>query len=206
VWGNGHNGNGNQGPPGNGGAPGGGNMPGWPAGYDSQAQIDPATYNTYLQQGIPWYRQQVSEPLVFIPADDRIATQPRMRSVTITNEAAGTEVLRFVQVDIPSTVYALSGAAATTDGSALPVGRVGRETFRVRFQHNVGDRLTPVTQLGDSIVGSAQFPAKIGGAGWVFDRGGTVEIGITPLIANLTVDITLWIIEIRGPSNYNPLT
>lgn len=191
------NGNGNGAPASNGG---------WPAGYDSQAQINPPTYNTFMQQGLQWYRQQVAEPLVFIPISDRIATQPRLRTITVTNQAANTEVNSFVQVDIPSTVYALSAAAATTDASALPVGRASLDTFRVRFEHNTGDRLTPTAGLGSAICGTAQFPAKIGGAGWVFDRGGTVLVGVTPLVANMTIDVTLWIIEIRGPSNYNPLT
>jgi hypothetical protein len=45
-------------------------------------------------------------------------------------------------------------------------------------------------------------PGEIGGTGYVIQPGAGVVLGITPLIANLRIDITLFCMEQRGPTNY----
>lgn len=183
----------------------GGSVPPWPPTHENaQAALNPPSYQAYAEQIPAWYREPVYEPRPFFPNQDNIAKQPRMRTVESLNEAANVEVLRFIQVDVPSIVYAWTGAAVDTTPAALPVGLASLDTFTVRFEHNAGDRLTPVAQLGSCVLGTAAFPALIGGAGWVFDRGGTITVAIVPLRASLRIDVTAWIIEVRGPVNYNP--
>jgi hypothetical protein len=151
----------------------------------------------------PWYREPVLEPRIFFPNDPTVARQVRYRAVTISNQTANTEVSQFVNFDIPSVVYAFSGSARKTDESALPVGLSPRDMFLVRFQHSsANDRLTPVAMIGSCVVGTAESPMLVGAAGYVFNRGGTLEIAITPLVASLRVDICVWVVEIRSQTNY----
>lgn len=181
--------------------------PNGPPGYDnSMAALDPPSAYGVLggQSGVKWYREPVYEPRIFFPNDAWTAKQIRWRAVGILNEAAGTEVVRFINIDIPSTVYAFTASAVDSTGAALPVGLDPRDTFLLRYAHNSGDRLTPDPTLGSCIAGDARFPALVGAAGWVFGRGGAVEVGITPLRANLRVAVCAWVVEIRSHTNYNP--
>lgn len=181
--------------------------PNGPPGYNNaQAALDPpAAYGTLGGQNVPWYREPVYEPRLFFPNDATTAKQPRLRTVECLNQPAGTEVPLFINVDIPSTAYAITATAVDTTGAALPVGLDPRDTFLVVFQHTSGaDRLTPQATLGSTVCGTAQFPALIGAAGWIFGRGGAVNVNITPLRTNLRINVCFWFIEIRSATNYNP--
>lgn len=177
-----------------------------PPGYNNaQADLDPpSAYGNLGGQKVDWYREPVMEPRVFFPNDRYTAKQIRWRGVTVLNQAANTEVISLVNIDIPSTVYAFTGAAVDTAAAALPVGLDSLDTFLVRFAHNSGDRLTPTPVLGSCVLGTGSFPALVGAAGWVFNRGGSVEIGITPLRTNMRITVTVWCVEIRSHQNYNP--
>jgi hypothetical protein len=183
-----------------------GRVPGapWPPNYENaQASLNPPTYEGFARDVPQWYREPVYEPRIFFPNSEHIAKQARIRSVSISNQPANTEVSQFINIDVPAVNYAISAAAIDTAGAALPAGLDPLDTFLVRFAHNSGDRLTPISQLGSCVCGSGAFPFLIGGAGWIFDRGGSLEVGITPLRANLRIDVTCWFIEILGPLNYS---
>lgn len=185
--------------------PAGGWGPNGPPTYDnSMAALDPpSAYGEIGGQKVPWYREPVLEPRVFFPNDLYTAKQIRWRSVVVENAAANTEVVRLINIDIPSTVYAFVGSARdTTNTIAYTDG--GRNDFLVRFAHNSGDRLTPQAAMGSCFCGDARFPALVGAAGWVFNRGGSIEVGITPLRDNMRIDVAAWVVEIRSHQNYNP--
>jgi len=185
--------------------PAGGWGPNGPPAHDNaMAALDPpSAYGQTGGQKVPWYREPVLEPRVFFPNDLYTAKQIRWRSVVVENEAANAEAIRLINIDIPSTVYAIVGAARDT-GAATQFNDGGRNEFLVRFRHNSGDQLTPQPALGTLFTGDARFPALVGAAGWVFNRGGSVEVGITPLRANLRIDVAVWCVEIRSHTNYNP--
>jgi hypothetical protein len=169
------------------------------------AALDPMNaYGADQAAKYEWYREPVYEPRVFFPNDLYTAKQIRWRTVTVTGQPANVEVVNFINVDIPSVAYAITGSAFETTGAGLPVGAGRRSVFLARYAHNSGDRLTPVAQLAENVCGTAQFPALIGAAGWVFNRGGSMEVGLTPLLANLRIDLTVWFVEIRSRQNYNP--
>ncbi len=90
-----------------------------------------------------------------------------------------------------------------SDGSALPNGMDPLDTFTVQWVHNTGDRLDTQPALASALIGTAKEPAIIGGNGWNFDRGGTIQALITPLRPNLRIDVCTWGIEVMGPVNYN---
>mgnify|MGYP003655989241 FL=1 len=185
--------------------PAGGWGPNGAPSYDnSMAALDPpSAYGEVGGQKVPWYREPVLEPRIFFPNDLYTAKQIRWRNVVVENEAIGTEIVRLINIDIPSTVYAFTGGARDTT-NVLQLNDGGRGDFLVRYAHNSGDRLTPTAGLGTLFCGDARFPALVGAAGWVFNRGGSIEVGITPLRANLRIEVAAWVVEIRSHQNYNP--
>ena len=122
---------------------------------------------------------------------------------TDTDYTVNGESIRRVQFDIPCRLIAINGAAFSTGvGNALPVGVDCRDTFLFRLEYTQGDKLHISQRLGSTVVGTAQRPGELGGVGFTINPGATVLLGITPLLANLRIDITLVCLEMRGPSNY----
>lgn len=143
---------------------------------------------------------QVYYPELFIP--ENAGVQPRDYVQELLNGVAAVEIVRPIQVDIPGTVYAMCGSAVDSTGAALPVGLDPLDTFLFRLEHNSGDRFTTAPTLGSTVLGRNGLPRLVGARGWMWDRGGTIRIGLTPLRANLRINIALWIIEFRGPQNF----
>lgn len=179
--------------------------PGWPpappTAQTAQAALQPPSTMERARQGLRWYRMPVYEPRPFFPEDPMVGIQPRRYTANITNSTINQEIVKLVQIDIPGTVYALTGAAFDTNALVS----LDNNTWLVRFEHSSGDRLDTNSALASCLVGSAQFPALIGGVGWNFDRGSTVRVGVTPLKSNMRIDVALWVIETRGPVNYGAL-
>lgn len=155
-------------------------------------------------QGNKWYRTPFYPTAPFVPFNPNVGTIVRHYSGGIVNQTAGTEVVVNVLFDIPCRLIAINGGAFTTDNSALPVGRNSLDTFLFRLAYTTGERLDISERLGSTVVGTAQRPGELGHAGWSMNAGSSVQLGITPLIANLRVDIVLVCLEMRGASNFAP--
>lgn len=180
----------------------------YPPGYQNmRASLDPPTTQQRADNpDVQWVREQVYEPTPWRPLNPFIGEQFRRYTADVVlNETANTEVPRIIQIDIPATLYGLTGAAVDSTGAALPVGLDPLDTFLVRFEHNNGDRIDTQAALGSAMLGTAKFPALLGGPAWHFDRGSSINIGITPLRSNLRIYVVAWMMEYRGPANYNPL-
>ena len=188
---------------GQGSGQGGGQAPpGWPPTLETgRALLDPPSMMQRAKNGVYYARQPVFEPRPWLAVDPGVGSQPRRYVTGITGEPANTEVISTIQIDIPGCIYALTGAAYDTVGNTS----AGLDQFLVRFEHSTGDRLDTIEALGSALLGTAQFPALIGGVGWNFDRGSTIRVGITPLVANLRIDVVCWMIEQRGPMNWGSL-
>lgn len=177
---------------------------GWPP-VDPTAAINPPTdWQRAQDPGIRWIKEQVYYPTPWMPVgkDNNIGQQFRWYAFTsVINAAANSTNLVSVQVDIPLSVYAITASATPSDGSALPNNLDPLDTFTIQFTHNTGDQLNTNPVLGSAICGTAKKPSLIGGIGWPFDRGGTPQASIVPLRAGLRIDVALWCIELRGPTN-----
>lgn len=122
---------------------------------------------------------------------------------TETDYTVGTEAIRTVQFDIPGMLIAVNGSAfSTATGNALPVGVTPRGCWYFRAEYTQGDRLIIDATLAENVVGTMERPGQIGGFGWMINSGANFVLGITPLIAALTIDVTLVVQEVRGPTNY----
>jgi len=149
-----------------------------------------------------WYRMAWFPTSPFFSTRPDVGYQPRFYSVEVLNAAAGTEVVSTIQFDLPCRVVAINGSSfSTAAGNTLPVGVGPRDSFMFRMEYTTGDRLHINSRIASLYVGTAERPGEIGGVGYTID-GGSVSIGITPLIANLRINIALHCVEMRGPRNY----
>lgn len=155
------------------------------------------------QQGVPeWYRMAWFPTAPFFSTRPDVGYQPRYYSGEVLNAAAGAETIVTIQFDLPCRVIALNGAAlSTAAGNALPIGVGPRDCFLFRMEYTTGDRLHINARIASLYLGIAERPGEIGGVGYTID-GGSVTIGITPLIANLRINFALHCVEMRGPRNY----
>jgi hypothetical protein len=143
----------------------------------------------------------------FYSTNPNVGYQTRFYSAgllsTDTDYAVNSESIRRVQFDIPCRLIAINGSSFSVgQGNALPVGVSSQDTFLFRLEYTQGDKLHISQRLGSTVVGTAQRPGELGGVGYTINPGATVILGITPLLANLRIDITLVCLEMRGPSNY----
>lgn len=191
-------------------------QPGFPAGYYDYRPEDARSAVTSMpamqdlgghQPGVPpWIRVPFYPTAPFTSTNPTVGQQVRFYSgALITGDAdyvVNTEAIRGVQFDIPCRLIAINGSARDTNTPANLTGLDPRDEFLFRLEYTNGDRLHITQRLGSTVVGRMGFPGELGGVGWTIDRGASVILGITPLRANLRIDITLVCLEIRGPSNY----
>lgn len=181
--------------------------------FMQQAQPGPVTREAVIRmptasemggQGpVPWIRYPYFPTAPFYSTDPNVGYQTRYYSVQVLNQTAATEVITTVQFDIPARLIAINAAAVDTAGAGLPVGMNSLDTFLFRLEYTTGDRLHINARLGSSVCGTAGQPGEIGGAGWTIDQGAAVITGITPLRANLRIEVTLVCLEMRGPRNFS---
>ena len=135
-----------------------------------------------------------------------VGYQPRFYGCTVLSTDAdytvNNEAIRIIQFDIPCILIAQNGASVDTVVPANLSGISPLNTFLFRMEYSTGDQLTTAARLASTCVGTMQNPGEIGSSGYVMNPGSSLVIGITPLLPNLRVDITLHCLEARGPSNY----
>lgn len=149
-----------------------------------------------------WFRMAYFPTAPLYSTDPEVGYMPRYYSAELLNGQINAEVGVQVQVDQPVRVIAINGTAIDTTPAALPAGLSSLDTFLFRLEAGNGDKLHTTARLGSNIVGTASQPGEIGGSGYSIDGGASVFLFITPLRANLRIDITLVCMEIRGPRNF----
>jgi len=150
-----------------------------------------------------WYRQAYYPTAPFYSTRQDVGYQTRYYSGGIVNGTANSESIVVVQFDLPCRLIAINGAAfSTAAGNALPVGVGPRDAFLFRLEYTTGDRLMISQRMASTVCGTAERPGELGGTGYTIDQGASVTLGITPLLANLRIDVTLVCLEMRGPRNF----
>ena len=144
----------------------------------------------------------------FYSTNPNVGYQTRFYGCTLTSTdtdyAVNTEAIRRIQFDLPCRLVAINGSAQTTTGVIGTLsGLDPRDLFLFRFEYTTGDQLTTAARLGSNVVGTNEGQqGELGGTGYTINSGASVVIGLTPLFANLRIDITLVCLEMRGASNY----
>lgn len=145
----------------------------------------------------PWYS-----------TNPNVGYQVRYYSAGILSSDAdyqvNSESIRPVQFDLPCRLIAINGAAvAISDGG---IGTLTEQNMNLsylfRAEYTTGDKLHTFPRLASTVVGTQTNPGELGGHGYNIDQGATLQLGITPLIDGLRIDITLVCLEMRGPRNF----
>jgi hypothetical protein len=152
----------------------------------------------------PWYRMPFFPTSPFYSTRPDVGYQVRYYSCEFLNQAAGSEVTTQITFDLPVRIIAINGGSFTTNGTAITVGYGPLDTWLFRLEHTTGDKLHIAARLASTVVGTAQRPGELGATGYTVDQGGSVTIGVTPLVANLRIHVTLHCLEMRGARNFTP--
>jgi len=160
---------------------------------------------------IPWVRFPFYPTAPFYSTNPNVGTQTRFYGATVLRTDAdytvNAELTRTVQFDIPCRLVAFTGSATYNPAGVLArdgfLGMNPLDSFLFRMEYTTGDKLMTGARLGSTVVGTMENPGEIGGVGYTIDQGASVLLGITPLIADLRIDITLVCLEIRGSSNFS---
>lgn len=159
---------------------------------------------------VPWIRFPYYPTAPFYSTDPRVGTQTRFYGATLTytdaDFAVNAETIRTVQFDIPCRLIAINASSIVYDGANQVTGYVNGmnplDQFLFRLEYTTGDRLHTGSRLASTVCGSFENPGEIGGVGYTIDQGASVILGLTPLVANIRIDITLVCLEVRGASNF----
>ena len=112
-----------------------------------------------------------------------------------------------MQFDIPCRLIGINGAAVNTQALGSSVGALSTINMNLvylfRMEYTTGDKLHTAARLANTVVGTMENPGEIGAHGYNIDQGASVQLGITPLVDNLRIDITLVCLEMRGPRNFS---
>jgi len=171
-----------------------------------QATINPVTgADQLMRMGIPFEEVPVFEPIPWLPVAKDIAWGLSDRVVTLTNGVINTQVSTPLGFDFYTVAYALSAAVRNTAGNALP-GSFGSplDSFRVQFVTTGNYNFQTADAMGSALVGTAAFPRKLGRCCWRFNGGAQLRVLITPLMANLQVDVIVWTVQTTIGSNIAP--
>lgn len=182
------------------------------AGGQNAGQLEPNSRMANMQAGVPYQLVPAYPPFVRIADNPNILYFPRFYTLTFfgTGTAANATAVGQFQFQNPTVILARTASAFLPTGTAFDVGRDPLTSFRAQFFRTGaiqdfidtgGVGAGPGQQsLASNIFGTAQLPALIPGTGVFVDTGGFLNVNLTALIANVTVDVTIWCIEEYGPA------
>lgn len=182
------------------------------AGGQNAGQLEPNSRMANMQAGVPYQLVPAYPPFVRVANDPNILYFPRFYTLRFFGSptAANATAVGQFQFQNPTVIIARTGSAFLPTGTAFDVGRDPLTSFRLNFFRTGaiqdfidagGANQGPGTQTaGQNVLGTGSLPALIPGTGLFVDTGGFLNINITALIANVTVDITIWCIEEYGPA------
>ena len=168
---------------------------------------------TRLVQGVPYQEVPVAEPMPWMPVSNDIAWGLNDRTTRFTAPTANVESQNTMGFDLPSVVYAITATVRQT--TFVPAGNTFNfwesqgfasplDTFQIQFALSQGRTWQTTNAPASTICGSAERPRFLGRTGWRFGQGAVLVVKITPLLANLTIDVVLWAVEEVGGSNIRP--
>lgn len=161
-----------------------------------QAQLD-NTGQAVVTGGIPFVAFHVAEPAPLLPVKG-FTQGLNDRVISITNQQAGQQKIEPINFDLDSAVYAITAAVyKTTLQTFPPTGFANSlDTFTLQFKLAQGRQYQTSPALGSAVCGDAKFPRYLGMPAWRFPTGTVLNALVTPLVADLRIDITLWAVEL----------
>lgn len=159
------------------------------------------------EQPLPFVRFPFYPTAPWYSTNPNVGYQTRFYSTgltsTDTDYVVGSETMRNVTFSIPCRMIAINGAAIDNTFAVVYSEQTMNLQYLFRVEYSSGDRLHVTQRLASTVVGTMQNPGELGGHGYNIDTGATLSIGITPLVANLRIDVTFVCLEMRGPRNFS---
>lgn len=178
-----------------------------PAPYPTALVAPPSAAQLGGEQPLPFVRFPFYPTAPYYSTNPNVGYQVRFYSTGLNRTDAdyllNSEAIRAVQFDIPCRVIAINGAAVDGTGVITYTTTNMNLQYLFRAEYTTGDKLTVTARLANTVVGTAENPGEIGGHGYNIDQGASLMIGLTPLVANLRIDITLVCLEMRPPRNFS---
>ena len=184
--------------------------------YRSAVISMPSSAQLGGQQPLPFVRFPFYPTAPWYSTNPNVGYQVRYYSTTLASTdsdfTVGSEVTRTVQFDLPCRVIAFNGAAAPTDWSSppqingvdfLPDEKNMNLLYRFRVEYTTGDKLQTAARYASTVLGTGSYPGEIGGHGYNIDQGASLQVSLTPLLADITIDISIVCLEMRAPQNFN---
>lgn len=164
------------------------------------ATLAPPNTEQRIVRGVPFEEVPVAAPVPWLPVSPMISWGLNDRVVTRTDGTAATEYIDNMGFDLPCVAYAISAAVRSTSGaiSTTVTSSDALNLFRIQFELTNGRKWQTANVMGGAICGSAAQPRFLGRPGWRFEPGANMLVKITPLVANIQVDVVLWCIETPG--------
>lgn len=193
-------------PPGGGGG-GRGAYPAFPPPPGSTPHLEQQSYQSLANNPqVFWTRSSVADPQPLIPHAENgtLAIEYNTRTKRFSGNAAGARYTERFAFDRASVVYARTAGVRTADGSAFTYNGNVLDLFDAQFVRSNGqDRLDADSGMGSVLFGSAERPSYCGGPAWMFDNSTGILLTVTPLVADIVIDISLQVISIPTAGNWN---
>jgi len=184
--------------------------------YRSAVIAQPSSAQLGGAQPLPFVRFPFYPTAPWYSTNPNVGYQVRYYSAALASTDSdfnvGSEVTRTVQFDLPCRVIAFNGASAPTDWSSPPQingadflpSKINMNLlYRFRVEYTTGDKLQTAARLAETVLGTGSEPGEIGGHGYNIDQGASLQLSITPLLADITIDISIVCLEMRAPQNFN---
>lgn len=182
------------------------------AAQQGQASLTPPTMRRLAQApGVTFYQTPCAYPTPFLAYNEENTIGRQIRDYSqkwiwgTDFSSVGTEVPKSIRWDTVGAVYALCASVYMNTGTVVPTSVENiRDTFLVSISQPNGNLYITNTNgpaLGSTVFGNAERPRWLANSAWPINNGTTLQIGITPLFANMNVYVNFWTIENPGPSN-----
>lgn len=178
----------------------------------------PVSLDEVLDGGSPsdlrprWVRAPAWPPMLRQSTNPDVFAVFRCFSTNIaaadTDNVVNQEITRLIRFTVPVICYAVVGSVRLSDSSGFPVGYDPLSTIDVKLMSGE-ENVTVETTAGQNVLGTAQRPGFLGGAGWVFNVGVPASWLITPTLGGLAagvkqvIRISMHVIEFRRGASYN---
>lgn len=166
------------------------------------ATLNPPTSTQRLINGVPFDMVRLGDPLAWLPFSPSIAWLSLDYTANITNQTANASTPVRLGFDTPTVIYKIGAAVRDTSGAAIG-GQFGDvlDTFLIQCVLTGSGRLFQTTPTsGSAICGTAQRP-RVLDFPWRLEPGANLSVNLTPLIANLYVDVTFYTVQLPGATN-----
>lgn len=171
-------------------------------GPNMRATLNPPSDDQRLAGGVPYRMTRLGEPLAWLPYSPTIAWRNNDRVAAFTNQTANAQATVRLNFDTPSVIYKIAAGVRDTQGNAIN-GSFGTvlDTFQIQFTlSQAGIVFQTTATYGSTICGTAALP-RVLDIPWRMDQGAAILVNVTPLMANLDVNIVLYTVETPGATN-----